>query len=221
FNAVAQAVNRALVDEYNSAQRLAQSVEMGASRFLDAATAGGDFRAAMIGLAQDIEKLILQILILDPLLERVRDLFKNAGGASGIFSSLASFLGFGGGGSITLSEQDQGQIVQELIGLGPILGFAGGGSFEVGGAGGIDSQLVAFRATPGENVRVGNQGSDQPIQVNIINMTGQRVSTREERDSQGRRGLAVLVGDELAHDVQIGGPLGRHIQPPYAASPTA
>jgi len=36
----------------------------------------------------------------------------------------------------------------------PYAAFAGGGSFRVGGSGGIDSQLVAFRATPGEMVDV-------------------------------------------------------------------
>jgi hypothetical protein len=39
-------------------------------------------------------------------------------------------------------------------GLGGLLGFADGGSFTVGGAGGTDSQTVAFRATPGEHVSV-------------------------------------------------------------------
>jgi hypothetical protein len=34
-------------------------------------------------------------------------------------------------------------------------GFQGGGTFRVGGSGGPDSQLVAFRATPGEAVAVG------------------------------------------------------------------
>lgn len=37
-------------------------------------------------------------------------------------------------------------------------GFATGGSFTVGGMGGIDSQLVAFRATPGENVSISPPG---------------------------------------------------------------
>lgn len=39
-------------------------------------------------------------------------------------------------------------------GLGAKLGFATGGSFTVGGAGGTDSQLVNFMATPGERVTV-------------------------------------------------------------------
>lgn len=39
-------------------------------------------------------------------------------------------------------------------GIGKLFGFAHGGAFTVGGSGGADSQLVAFRATPGEQVTV-------------------------------------------------------------------
>jgi tape measure domain-containing protein len=42
--------------------------------------------------------------------------------------------------------------------LGKAMGFATGGSFTVGGVGGSDSQMVAFRATPGERVTVTSQG---------------------------------------------------------------
>ena len=47
-------------------------------------------------------------------------------------------------------------------------GFSTGGSFMVGGSGGVDSQLVQFRATPGEQVRVdrrGDQGRREPVMV--------------------------------------------------------
>ena len=53
-------------------------------------------------------------------------------------------------------------------------GFAGGGSFRVSGQGGIDSQLVAFRATPGEQVNIipanqtiNNITNNTPINVTI------------------------------------------------------
>lgn len=79
------------------------------------------------------------------------------------------------------------------------LGFQTGGSFVVGGQGGPDSQLVAFRATPGEKVSVarpeqvrkgdpygGNGGNSAPPQVNarIINvldpaLVGDYLSTPE------------------------------------------
>lgn len=44
--------------------------------------------------------------------------------------------------------------------LGKLPGFKTGGSFTVGGAGGADSQVVAFRATPGEMVDVRKPGQD-------------------------------------------------------------
>lgn len=43
-------------------------------------------------------------------------------------------------------------------GVKSLLGFANGGSFNVGGSGGTDSQVVAFRATPGERVSVQTPG---------------------------------------------------------------
>jgi hypothetical protein len=43
-------------------------------------------------------------------------------------------------------------------GLGKLFGFATGGSFKVGGSGGTDSSLVAFKATPGEMVDVRTPG---------------------------------------------------------------
>lgn len=53
-----------------------------------------------------------------------------------------------------------------LAGIGSLFGFATGGHFTVGGSGGTDSQVVAFKATPGEKVSVrtpaqaGNGGGD-------------------------------------------------------------
>jgi TP901 family phage tail tape measure protein len=52
-----------------------------------------------------------------------------------------------------------GQLANGLLGTAgmggaSLFGFAGGGSFTVGGQGGTDSQIVAFKATPGERVKV-------------------------------------------------------------------
>jgi hypothetical protein len=44
---------------------------------------------------------------------------------------------------------------------GKIPGFKTGGSFKVGGSGGADSQLMQFRATPGEMVDIRRPGQDQ------------------------------------------------------------
>lgn len=53
-----------------------------------------------------------------------------------------------------------------LMAGGNLAGFATGGSFEVGGSGGTDSQLVQFKATPGETVAItppGKASDNGPI----------------------------------------------------------
>lgn len=69
-------------------------------------------------------------------------------------------------------------------------GFANGGSFRVGGFGGVDSQLVAFRATPGENVQISRPGQSQGINVGTINVyandyEGGVAAARAIRDALG------------------------------------
>lgn len=49
-----------------------------------------------------------------------------------------------------------GDLVSGL--LGGLFGFADGGSFQVGGVGGTDSQIVAFRASPNERVSITKPG---------------------------------------------------------------
>lgn len=66
-----------------------------------------------------------------------------------IFDAMGSAGSGGGGGGNWLSAI-----------LGAIPGFKTGGSFKVGGSGGADSQLMAFRATPGEMVDIRKPGND-------------------------------------------------------------
>lgn len=77
----------------------------------------------------------------------------------------ASLTGmFGGSGSIG------GSLISGIF--GGLLGFANGGSFDVGGAGGIDSQVVAFRASPNETVHITKPGQaigdSAPSMVHMI-----------------------------------------------------
>lgn len=68
-----------------------------------------------------------------------------------ILGPLANLLGGGG-----------------LFVSGGLLGFQHGGSFTVGGAGGVDSQLVAFRATPGERVTINKPGQEEGGRRQVI-----------------------------------------------------
>lgn len=79
---------------------------------------------------------------------------------SGLNSIFGSLFSVGGGGFKATTTL--GAI------LGAVPGFATGGSFQVGGAGGVDSQLVAFKASPNERVSItkpgqGRGGSFAPV----------------------------------------------------------
>ncbi|WP_457645326.1 phage tail length tape measure family protein [Profundibacter sp.] len=81
------------------------------------------------------------------------DLFSNWSRMFGqsAMSGLGSFLTGSLGGGL-------GGVLTGLV--GGLLGFANGGSFDVGGVGGIDSQVVAFRASPNETVHVTKPGQN-------------------------------------------------------------
>jgi hypothetical protein len=106
--------------------------------------------------------------------------------------SVLSFLGglFGGPtGTSTTTDADSetgaslNSDIVDALSAGALGGFAGGGEFDVDGNGGTDSQLVAFKATPGEHVSVmsdvaaaarasrsagpGTSGGGSPININM------------------------------------------------------
>jgi tape measure domain-containing protein len=90
--------------------------------------------------------------------------------------------------------------------------FATGGEFRVGGSGGTDSQMVAFRATPGEKVAVstpqqvrkgdpnGNGGSAQPVQVagpTIINVRDPKEVPNAIQSNDGRDAIINVFSDNI------------------------
>lgn len=92
-----------------------------------------NIKGEVSNLAGALESMMVKLFITD----KIEDAFKGAmsGGSSagGLFSSIGS-------------------------GLSSLLHFANGGSFQVGGIGGTDSQLVSFWASPDENVSVTRPG---------------------------------------------------------------
>jgi hypothetical protein len=56
--------------------------------------------------------------------------------------------------SVTEPLAEAGTNLFKGLDFGKLFGFAAGGSFQVGGSGGTDSQLVAFKASPNERVTV-------------------------------------------------------------------
>lgn len=112
-----------------------------ASSFERAVTKGMRLRDVLDGIGQDIAKILARRMITDPLADSLGK------GLGSMFNGM-----FGGGTGI-----DYGGSAPAGVAMGydmSIAGFASGGSFQVGGAGGTDSQLVAFRASPDETVTV-------------------------------------------------------------------
>lgn len=107
-------------------------------------------------------------------------------------------------------------------GFGKLFGFAEGGSFPVGGSGGIDSQVVAFRASPNERVTVtkpgqgGGMGGGVVIQQTNHFSGDIKPSDRSwimslvdtsRRDLEGR--VTSIVAGDLARDRDaLGVPIG-------------
>lgn len=80
-----------------------------------------------------------------------------------IISQVAGLLGGSLGGATAVFNRAPTPVMSE----GGAIGMATGGTMKVGGVGGVDSQLIRMRATPGEliDVRRGDQGRRNPVQV--------------------------------------------------------
>lgn len=109
-----------------------------------AAAATDQTAAAFEGLGQSIEGTM-------------EGLFKTISSKDwkGVLGNVFGILGKEGGDSIWGKLGRFGSGV-----MGKLAGFKTGGSFKVGGSGGLDSQTVAFRATPGEMVDIRRPGQD-------------------------------------------------------------
>jgi phage-related minor tail protein len=108
-----------------------------------------DWRDVMGSILDDVTNMFYDLAVKAPLQDLMGSVFGQGGGKSsggGIGSMISSFAGslFGGGGGGMTGG----------FNIGSLFGFADGGSFKVGGNGGTDSQLVAFRASPDETVTV-------------------------------------------------------------------
>ena len=108
-----------------------------------------------------------------------------------------------------------------VSGIGSLFGFASGGSFDVGGHGGVDSSLVAFKATPGEHVQVGGGGGGggQNNQV-VHNYTGQPAKVSKQRNSSGGTDMVMTIGDSMAHNMRSGGTLSRAVRDSFGLQRT-
>lgn len=119
----------------DSAQAFRDMGYTAASALEDILVRGGSARDILKALGQDLQRILIRQSITKPLADTAGNFFANL---------------FNKGPNVT-NSRDFNQALD-------LQGFATGGSFTVGGAGGTDSQLVAFRATPGEEVSIRTPG---------------------------------------------------------------
>lgn len=150
-----------------------------ASAFEDAIVNGAKFRDLLQGIYDDLKRILARKLIIEPFLKNITE------GVSGF-----NFGGMFGGGNKNTTTTITGANVPVAppykTGFELLPGFADGGSFTVGGSGGTDSQLVAFRGSPGEKVSVtkANSNGDKAIIVNVYNQNDSEVSVTETQNQE-------------------------------------
>lgn len=114
-------------------------------------TGKADFASLVDSILKDIARIAVRSAITGPLASRFGGSFGNLGAAAAIEGPPAP---------ITLPG-----------GWTQLKGFQKGGSFFVPGAGGRDSRIVAFRATPGEHVSVSEDGHEGRGDTFVFNVT--------------------------------------------------
>lgn len=159
------------------------------SGFEDAVVSGKKLGDVARALGQDFVKIFLRAQVTEPLGKAAKTAFNNIGGSG-------DFLG--GIGKL----------------FGSLLGFANGGSFTVGGSGGTDSQLVAFRASPNERVTVqtpaqqGAGGGINIYQTNDLRGNNDRAWVLA-RLADTQKATVLAVADAVQRGGQYAAALGR------------
>lgn len=99
---------------------------------------------------------------------------KHGGGIGGILGRIGSWFKPSGDKAGDKTGGGLGSLFGNMASWLKLPGFKTGGSFKVGGSGGVDSSLIAFRATPGEMVDITRPG-------------------QKARDDQDTRGLGAAI----------------------------
>lgn len=154
--------NRALNKRLEATARITAAGERVFDRFGDAIIesmqrgegAMESFRRAAVAALFDVQREMLKTAVFDPL---------NKAAGRGISSLVSSFFGSSGGSAA-------GASFAETAFASAGAGFQHGGEFTVGGRPGVDQNLVQFRASRGERVRVDPVGGTDGRAGTVINI---------------------------------------------------
>lgn len=210
--------NAALLGVYGTdLQEVNRGLTEGEDNTNDLTGAISQFGSAL-AQAFDDEPIARYIQLAVQLVETLLPLFQGGGsspskaftGPSGIIGGLlGAFGGIGGG----IKGGGVGGALGGFLGAGNtatgLLGFQTGGSFTIGGSGGPDSQVVAFRGTPGEMVNVQRPGQQEGQIVHVHNWNISAIDSRDfdQRLRQHQGTIERIVGDASRRSTRYRGDL--------------
>lgn len=152
-----------------------------------------EFKDLTDSILRDVVRLMMNKLVLK-LFNSILDPYIGAGKAGGSAPTAGGGIG------------------AALVGFGKSLfGFQHGGAFRVGGVGGPDSQLVAFKASPNERVSIetpAQQNRGANVTVNVFNNSTATATKTERSDSNGRSVIDIVIEEArnaVAMDIARGG----------------
>jgi len=180
--------------------------------FEDALLRVASFHDLLGSIEDDLLRIAQRVLVTKPLENWLTQLLGGAtGGGAGLNASIESMIAGNPdlfGASVSSSAgggAGGGDLLTQIFGaggwIGNLFGFAEGGRFKVGGSGGIDSQIVAFRASPDETVTVERPGQD--IRSEILAMITGRSDWRGLAAALGEAGFASKGAAEQARAATI------------------
>ena len=201
------------------AEKATQTVEAATTATEQAETATSRWGDSLTRIGQDGARSLIDVArgattardALARLLDVASELFANmaAQGLGDIFTGGSGTLGVNSLKFQSTASPSGGGFLSAIGSFfGSLFGFADGGSFRVGGSGGTDSQLVAFRASPDERVTVTRpgQGEGGPIVINMggitINSPAGTPEQNQDFAQRNARELKRAVRDAVREEIR-------------------
>jgi phage-related minor tail protein len=154
----------------------------------------------------DMVKSMLIGLIKLEMQMAMTNMYKAAGGGSGIVAAISSSLGFANGGSFDAGVQKfakGGSFTNSIVDSPTMFKFAKGAGMM--GEAGPEAIMPLRRGSDGSLGVVAAGGNSSNVSVQVINNSSSQATTNETTDSKGNRKIEVVIGEMQAGEISRSG----------------
>jgi phage-related minor tail protein len=154
----------------------------------------------------DMVKSMLIGLIKLEMQMAMTNMYKAAGGGSGIVAAISSSLGFANGGSFDAGVQkfaNGGSFTNSIVDSPTMFKFAKGTGMM--GEAGPEAIMPLRRGSDGSLGVVAAGGNSSNVSVQVINNSSSQATTNETTDSKGNRKIEVVIGEMQAGEISRSG----------------